>query len=284
MARALSLRRAIPEAAKPPLRSLAAALDPFPRALHRLRGGESVPPRQLRVSVGQPSLRAYLAEGRVVAAEVERLLAGHGRPLASFAAVCDLASGPGKVLRALPLGAGASVAALDVNAASIAWLRAHAAGVDARVVAPLPPSSFPDASFDLVLSISLFTHLPERAQDAWLAEVGRLLTDDGLALLTVHGETAYEGFRSGRRPGITAAQLRALRARGPLGDEGFAFEPEPDPEARSPGVAAEWGLAFHHPSYVRRRWSERLEIEAIVPAAVNFRQDAVLARRPQARR
>jgi SAM-dependent methyltransferase len=230
----------------------------------------------LRASVGQPSVRAYLDEGAVVAGEVQDLLRRLGRPLATFESLCDLASGPGKVLLALDAPTPARLSAIDVNRPAIEWLRRRRPDVDARAEPPLPPTSFPPEAFDLVLSISLFTHLDESSHLAWVSEVARLLRPGGLGLITVHGETAYEGFRAGNRLGISAAQLAALRARAPLEDEGFVFEPEPRPEQRIPGVATGWGLAFHSHRYIRERWSPHLLVKQILPAALNFRQDAVV--------
>jgi SAM-dependent methyltransferase len=243
-----------------------------------------VPPRKLRTSVGQPSATRYATEGEIVANELTALLRESARPLDRFSSICDLASGPGKVLTRLEIPGSTAIAAIDVNAEAIAWLSGHVPRIDARAEQPLPPTSFPDESFDLIVSISLFTHLPESSQFAWLAEVNRLLTKDGIAVLTTHGETAYEGFREARRPGITTGQLSALRARGSLEAEGFVFEPEPNPTGRSPGVESTYGLAFHSHAYVRDRWGEILAIERVLPAAINFRQDAVIARRLSASR
>jgi SAM-dependent methyltransferase len=279
-----ALRRALPERVKPPLRFLANAVDPVVRVGSRARRNGAIPPRRLRASVGQPSSARYLAEGETVAGELTELLAEHGRALGEFHSICDLASGPGKVLARLDPSPGSALAAIDVNAESIEWLKRTLPEVDARAERPLPPTSFADGSFDLVVAISLFTHLPQDSQLAWLGEVGRLLSDDGLALLTVHGDTAYEGFRTARRPGITPAQVSSLSARGPLAAEGFVFEPEQNPGSRSPGVEADWGLAFHSHDYIRERWGQLLEIERILPAAINFRQDAVFVRRRSASR
>ena len=38
----------------------------------------------------------------------------------------------------------------------------------------LPPLLFPDCAFDLVFAISVFTHLDEQYQLAWLAELRRV--------------------------------------------------------------------------------------------------------------
>ncbi|MDQ3728733.1 MAG: class I SAM-dependent methyltransferase [Actinomycetota bacterium] len=242
---------------------------------------EPVPPRAVRASVGQPSRTRYREEGRIVAVELERTLVSIGRPLRTFSSICDLASGPGKVLCRLDLPPAAKVAALDVNQNAIAWLSAHLDAVDARVGEPVPPTSFEESSFDLLFSISLFTHLPEPRQDLWLAEVARLLRPDGVALLTVHGETAYQGFRAGSRPGISAAQLASLRKRVPLSQAGFVFEQEPSPDRRASGIDSEWGLAFHCRTYIEEAWSRYLDVVDVLPAALNFRQDGVIVRKPQ---
>jgi len=239
----------------------------------------SLPPRRLRASVGQPSRRLYREEGRMVAGELQQLLAEIGRPLAGFERVCDLASGPGKVLCELDLDAAEYVAAIDVNREAITWLNTRLPRVDARAEDVLPPTSFEESHFDLLISISLFTHLPEARQDAWLAEVARLLKPGSTAVLTVHGATAYEGFRAGSRRGVSARQLTALRARGPLPEVGFCFEPEDHPDRRGAGIDDQWGLAFHDAGYMRRHWSRYLDIERVVPSALNFRQDAVIVRR-----
>ena len=274
------LRRRLPESVKPALRAVAGIADPMVDLIDRRLGGdrEPVPPRRIRASVGQPSRTRYREEGRLVAAELVATLEAVGRPLAGFQTICDLASGPGKVLCHLDLPAERHVAAIDVNQDAIAWLHRRLPWVDARAEGPLPPTSFEGASFDLLFSISLFTHLPEDQQDRWLAEVARLLTPTGTGLLTVHGATAYEGFRRGSRPGISASQLASLRCRGPLPDVGFAFEPEPSPARRAPGIGAKWGLAFHDEAYIRQRWSRYLEIQEVLPGALNFRQDAVIVR------
>lgn len=274
------MRRHMPEPLKPALRALADRLDAVSAMFERLSGAarEPVPPRQVRASVGQPSRSRYRDEGKMVAGELERALISIGNPLGESVAICDLASGPGKVLCWLDLPRDASVAAIDVNPEAIDWLNERLPEVDARTGRSLPPTTFDAQSFDLLFSISLFTHLPEERQNVWLAEVARLLRPGGVGLLTVHGETAYEGFRSGSRPGISPSQLSNLRNRGPLSELGFVFEAEPSPDRRAQGIDMEWGLAFHSEAYIRSVWSRHLEIVDVLPAALNFRQDGVVVR------
>ena len=47
--------------------------------------------------------------------------------------------------------------------------------VSVRFNQPLPPLDYPDATFDLIFNHSVFTHIDEQYQDAWLAELLRYL-------------------------------------------------------------------------------------------------------------
>jgi len=106
---------------------------------------------------------------------------------------------------------------VDVDRRQIAWAARHLPGRFEAI--PLaPPTAFAPASFDVIFSISVFTHLDEPMQEAWLAELARLLRPGGLLLATTH---APEIARSS--PGVTAAELAELEARG------FLFRPSVGP-------------------------------------------------------
>ena len=53
-----------------------------------------------------------------------------------------------------------------------------------RLVAPFPPSSLDDNTFDLVYAFSVFSHLSEAAHDKWLTEFSRILRPGGLLVVT----------------------------------------------------------------------------------------------------
>jgi len=44
----------------------------------------------------------------------------------------------------------------------------------------MPPMSYEDNMFDFVYSISIFTHLPEDMQFAWLQELQRITKPGGI--------------------------------------------------------------------------------------------------------
>ena len=50
---------------------------------------------------------------------------------------------------------------------------------------------FPDAYFDLIFNHSVFTHLDENYQDAWLAELERVTKPGGVLVLSVSGQHPF---------------------------------------------------------------------------------------------
>ena len=140
---------------------------------------------------------------------------------------------------------------------------------------------FEDESFDLVYSVSVFSHLDEALGDQWLRELRRVLRAGGVALLTVHGRHAFEQFRSGA---VSTAWCRPdAFTRPPLAASEFVFEPY----LRSvwnrsdlPGIGAQYGLAFHGRDYLDERWSPALQVVDVRERAMTAWQDIVICRKP----
>lgn len=78
----------------------------------------------------------------------------------------------------------------DIDREAIAWAAENLPGGTFTVVPPEPPTEYPDCHFDLVTAFSVLTHLTRSMQDAWLAEIHRVMAPGGLLIATVHGETA----------------------------------------------------------------------------------------------
>ena len=93
-----------------------------------------------------------------------------------------------------------SLAGVDIDADQIRWNREHLAGVADWRVGPLePPLDFPDASFDLVQLISVFTHLPLDLQRRWITEVRRVLKPGGTLLMSLHGDLHANAYLTGEQ-------------------------------------------------------------------------------------
>jgi SAM-dependent methyltransferase len=283
-------------------RRLAELLSDGAAALRAGRPGRGagvgvVPPRRLRARAGAPGAAQYVEGGHRALAELEAALAP--RQLGDFGSVLDFGCGPGRVIAHLPSATRCGEpgtddpashptstrppVGVDVDAVAIAWARGHLNGARFEPSRAHPPLPFADASFELVYSISVFSHLDESSQDAWLAELARILAPAGTALLSTHGPSAFAAFRSGAV--ATAWCDSAVFGRhGPLkAGEMVAVPYRQNRWSRGdlPGVGAGYGLSFHDPGYIAERWGRFLQIEAVIPQAISGWQDLVVARKPR---
>lgn len=170
-----------------------AALDSWRRC--RIDG--PLPPRSLLQKVQMtPWIDEYLTVGQKSWDGVVAALQDAGAaPSAPLAAV-DFGCGLGRTLR---FAAAAPeirwrLAGCDVDPRLVDWSRAAFPELDIRLNDIAPPLPWADNSFDVLWSVSVFTHFDERGQDLWAAELARLLRPGGLAAVTSMGPHAFGGF------------------------------------------------------------------------------------------
>ena len=227
---------------------------PLPPAALRLRVGRTSA-RSEFVEAGEASFRDMLAAFREAAGNTE----GLGRWL-------DFGCGCGRIARQVErLPEVVSLHGVDVDARAVRWLARHAGRGSYRTIGEAPPIPFPNASFDFIYAISVFTHLPEESQLAWLAEIRRLLRPGGLLLASTHSEQLTFTL-----PFLTAGQLDELRERGFLFVQGLQTCKEDS--------------TFHTREYLTRRWSELFDPVLFKPLGLAGFQDLSVWRRPPGER
>lgn len=144
---------------------------------------------------GSFDLRRFYESGREGAAAIREILRRNGRDITQFEDVLDFGCGAGRVLRQWAGVSGPRFHASDYNPRLSGWCRSNLPFADCRVNALAPPLAFEASSMDFVYTISIFTHLMEPLQFAWLDELARVLRPGGLLYLTVHGPTQRDSLR-----------------------------------------------------------------------------------------
>jgi SAM-dependent methyltransferase len=79
----------------------------------------------------------------------------------------------------------------DVDRKAISYIQDSIPFIKATSTKNLPPLPYPKEFFDLVYSVSVFSHLDYIAFHAWLAEIHRVLAWRGIFQVTIHGELAF---------------------------------------------------------------------------------------------
>jgi SAM-dependent methyltransferase len=238
-----------------------AALRATARPASAAEDGLPVPPPGLIVRVaGTADVGWFLESGRLAAASVGDALARHGRRLEELDALLDFGCGCGRVTRHWAGLDRTDVHGADANDRAVAWCRANLPFARFASNGLAPPLHHADESFDLVYALSVFTHLPEDLQQAWVRDLVRLLRPAGFLLLTTHGERYRERLAPAERAAFDAGGL-VIRW----------------PEGAGTNLCS----VFHPRSYVEERLAQGLDVVEFVPegAKGNPHQDLYLLRK-----
>jgi SAM-dependent methyltransferase len=231
--------------------------------------------------------QSYLRSALVDGWQLDGCLREAGFDPARGGRLLDFGCGCGRVLQYFALYAGSCrLVGADVDAEAVRWCVAHLDFARFRPLEKSPPSPFEAEEFDAVYAFSVFSHLPEEAQRAWLAELARITRPGAALVITVHGRHAVEEIVSGRRA-ETPGRERLERARPELERRGFAFFPydrlgflrEENRRFFSDWDLASYGNAFVLEPYVREHWTERFELVSLLEAPDDWQDYVVLRRR-----
>jgi SAM-dependent methyltransferase len=142
-----------------------------------------VPPAELLARIGEESAESYLGAGSAIRTQLDALLgeewSWEGKRVLDFGCGCGRLLGR---LRDEP----ATLSGVDIDEPSIAWVTANL-GVDARTIGEAPPLPFEDGSYDLVVAVSVITHLTDLWAE-WLLDLHRVLAPGGLLVASFFSE------------------------------------------------------------------------------------------------
>ncbi|MEA2841522.1 MAG: hypothetical protein QOF41_2852 [Methylobacteriaceae bacterium] len=221
-----------------------------------------IPPRALRKRVhGHTQLHSFERVGSAVCKDILEAVRAH-ISLAPHSRVLDFGCGCGRVLVYFKDATSCDMIGSDIDGEAIAWCRDHLLNFGTFVQnGAEPPLPLGDSSIDLVYSISVFTHLPEKMQFQWLEELHRVVKPGGLLLLTTRG--------------IEGVSLSLIQ-RGKFGMKGFVYVAG----GKTPGLPDFYRNAFHSEAYIRARWSSIFDIVEFKRRGIAAEQDWTLCRKP----
>jgi SAM-dependent methyltransferase len=225
--------------------------------------GLPLPPPTLVYSVaGHFSIEEYYESGRLHAELLRRVLADNGFELERFRSLLDFGCGCGRVLRHWRELTRTHVHGCDYNRRLVAWCRRSLPFAEFRVNHLAPPFPYGAGSLDFVYAISVFTHLTEELQHAWMRELERVLAPGGVVVVTTKGRS---------RLGPLADEERRRFDRGELVVQATRY------------AGRNLCAAYHPESYVRDRLAVGFNVLDFLPAVKgsSSTQDVLLLQRPE---
>lgn len=222
-----------------------------------------IPPADLRARVhGARELSGFLKIGKTVALDLESTVNSISAKIDDGGCILDFGCGCGRVISWFQnLHPDSKFYGTDIDSEAITWCQEHlSARGDFQVNQPMPPLPYSDGFFDLVYSISIFTHLPEDMQFAWLKELQRVCKKGGYLLLTVHGKQLFP------------SRIESYKSE--FEEKGFYYFVE----NKTDGLPEFYQTSFHTESYIRDRWSDFFAIEQIISQGIADHQDLVICK------
>jgi SAM-dependent methyltransferase len=202
-----------------------------------------IPPGRLIFSAtGTRNVEWFLKAGKLSAESFRMALNEIDRPIGSFRNVLEFGCGCGRVLRQWNGLRGPRFHGTDYNPAGPEWGRMNLPGVGFGVNKLEPPLDYPDARFDLVYAVSVFTHFPRAMQRPWLEEMHRIIEPGGILMLTLSGEGDFERLTEAEREVFQRGELVEI-----------------DPSFAGTNMCS----AYHPEEFVRRNWSDLFKIRNV---------------------
>jgi SAM-dependent methyltransferase len=231
-----------------------------------------VPPANIIAHVGESTADYYLMSGCTLFNGFKSAFERYaGRPFDTARRILDWGCGPGRVGLHLVNeirrhAAATEYVGVDIDEMSLAWAEQTIEGKFVHTQR-MPPLPFPDGHFDFIFGYSVFTHLDDLTQKAWLAELRRLCSPGGLVAVTVMSELAlFYG-----EPYLSEAESQAR-----LG--GGIFDSMPNDQLEESGIDGDYYKnVWMTKDYIKNRWAETFDVVA-VHANFHHYQDLVVLR------
>lgn len=222
----------------------------------------SIPPDFFLYETYALDYASYYSNGRIAVEEIAALVSRFEHTENKFARCLDWGCGPARLTRHLPdYFPKAEIYGMDYNERYIRWCQSAIDGIKFRLVSINPPTSFPDAYFDFIIGLSVFTHLSEQNHSQWIAELGRMLKPGGMLYVTTQGACYEKKLLKSERKRFQRGFL-VVRAKIKEGNRLYA--------------------AFQPSSYFRSLVDKEFKVLAFIPGRIEgkvFEQDRWLLRK-----
>ena len=220
-----------------------------------------LPSASLRYRVnGSPDIESFFDEGKKCKEDIMAALNSIGKDIETFENILDFGCGCGRTLRWFSEYTETSnFFGADIDCQAIEYCNNYLSNMKFITNNFVPPINFKDNTFDLIYSISVFTHIDEYHQYNWLEELNRIATPDAVLLLSIHGETCWSKLPAKYKDEITK--------------KGIVFVTDNIWDGIFPSG---YQSTFHTKEYIFDNYSKYFKLLKYIPQGISNFQDLVI--------
>ena len=193
--------------------------------------------------------------------------------------ILDFGCGCGRFFLPMHFETDANVYGTDIDHTAIYYLSFVTKSNNLSVNKFSPPLDYPNGFFDIIVSISIWTHLTPEDGMKWLREVKRILKPGGLALISTGGLATLKSRRD-------RSQCHWLKKWKDVMNEDLARQriiyKEYDGLRKNAnffvGVEGSYGLTVYHPDQIMSEWKALFESIEILESYI-ARQDLIILKK-----
>ena len=223
-----------------------------------------IPYDSLRVRVhGDAYAEGFKKIGKIVSIDVYNNLKNKVNVDSDELNILDFGCGCGRIILYLKhLFPEMNFYGTDIDSEAIYWCQENIKDYgDFKVNNFLPPLSYNSDFFDFVYVISVFTHLPQDMENAWLSELSRVVKPGGYLLISTHGEHFWDSAPND--------------AKNKFFEKGFEFIKG----KQTDGLPDFYHCSYHTKKYVLKEWKKYFEIIDFIPKGICNHQDLVVCQK-----
>ena len=226
---------------------------------------DSVPSELMKYTVATDSFGDFQRGGYEVYTMMNAAAVKHNNaPLHAHQNLLDFGCGAGRILQFLPTGG--QLAGCDVNGHLVRFTENSFPEAGIYQNNMTPPLKWASASFDLVYSFSVFSHLTLENERAWLREFHRVGRPGCLYLITVHGDWFIEAT-------LPPVEQELIR------ETGFLFRDVHQRTGSEMDFPNGYEASYHTSNFIRDDWGKEFEVLEVYKGndALHFLHDSMTA-------
>ncbi|MEM6838158.1 MAG: class I SAM-dependent methyltransferase [Cyanobacteria bacterium P01_C01_bin.120] len=161
--------------------------------------------------------------------------------------------------------------ATDIDTEAIDFIVQHYPEINASCNSYDPPTKYKENYFDIIYSVSIWTHIPPDNQEIWLSEVQRILKPSGLALITFLGENCLQSESFNQSYGLKLTPHSLI-------EKGLVYVEYPKIIKKNSISQTEYsyGVTYHSNEYIRKVWAQWFDVLDIQQGVIDNLQNLVV--------